>query len=380
MNEAPTMNAEIFAANFHRVRQELGKVVVGQERVTRHLLGAVFAGGHVLLRGLPGLGRTLIVQTLAEILGIDYGRIQFTPDLLPTDITGAEVLEHNVETGDRHFRFFKGPVFANLVLADEINRSPARTQAALLEVMQERQVTMGGQTHFLPKPFMIVATQNTLDHEGVFVLGEAQSDRFLVMIEQDYPTLPEEKRILHNTTGVLRPTVSAVLDGPTILAMQEFAREVPVVPSVKEFALNIVRASRANEDGAAPEAARCVRLGAGPRATQALLRLGKVMALAAGRMHVSKQDIVDVVEPVLAHRLLLDFRAQAAGRDQSYVIDALIRHAEARTVPAVSIWVRELLKLQPPAPAGEETIGKQTAKRRFAVLPGLRKKGDKPAA
>ena len=344
MSEQRTVTAAEFCETFKAVRQELGKVVVGQDRATRHLLGAVYAGGHVLLKGLPGLGRTLIVRTLAEILGLEYGRIQFTPDLLPTDITGTEVLEHNVETGERHFRFFKGPVFANMVLADEVNRSPSRTQAALLEVMQERQITVGGQTYFLPAPFMIVATQNTLDHEGVFMLGEAQVDRFLMMIEQDYPTGQEEKRIVFNTTGTFVPKVRAVTDPATIIAMQNLAREVPVVPSVKEFAMAVVRASRPGEEDSAREADDNVRLGASPRATQALLRLGKVMALAAGRQHVTKQDIVEVLEPVMSHRLLVDFRAQAHGRGPKYVLEALVRNATERMVPPASLWTRELLK------------------------------------
>lgn len=346
MSEAKHITAEEFCKTFHRIQDEMSKVVVGQERPIRHLLCAVFAGGHVLLKGLPGLGRTLIVQTLAEILGIEYSRVQFTPDLLPTDITGTEVLEHNVETGDRHFRFFKGPVFANLVLADEVNRSPSRTQSALLEVMQERQVTMGGQTYYLPQPFMIVATENTLDHEGVFVLGEAQVDRFLMMIEQEYPTAADEQKIVRYTTGTHKASVKAVTDAAMVLAMQAFAKEVAVVPSVKEFALALVRASRPREADAAHEAVQSVRLGASPRATQALLRLGKVMALASGRQHVSKQDIIDVCEPVLAHRLLLDFRAQARGRRHRDVIEALIEQAERRSVARVSFWTRDLLKLK----------------------------------
>jgi MoxR-like ATPase len=243
------------------------------------------------------------------------------------------------------------------VLADEVNRSPSRTQAALLEVMQERQVTMGGQTYFLPQPFMIVATQNTLDHEGVFVLGEAQVDRFLMMIEQEYPSAAEEKRIVFQTTGTSAPTVQAVTDPATIMAMQAFAREVPVVPSVKEFAMSIVRASRPGEEGAAQEATQNVRLGASPRATQALLRLGKVMALAAGRQHVAKQDIIDVVEPVMAHRLLVDFRAQAQGRGPRYVLNALVRNAAARMIPPASVWTRELLKV-------EEKVAPHGARRR----------------
>ena len=194
------MTLQQFRETFERARREIASVVAGQERAIEHLLAAVFAGGHVLLSGMPGLGRTLLVKSLAQVLGLAYQRIQFTPDLLPTDIIGAEVLEHNAVTGERHFRFFKGPVFANLLLADEINRSPTRTQNTLLEVMQERQVTAGGHTYPLPKPFILLATQNTLDTEGVFHLGEAQVDRFMMMIEQDYPAAADEKRILAQTT------------------------------------------------------------------------------------------------------------------------------------------------------------------------------------
>ncbi len=341
----PAITAPEFYERFHAIRREMAKVVMGQDRVITHLLAAVFAGGHVLLKGFPGLGRTLIVTSLSEILGLEHGRIQFTPDLLPTDITGTEVLEHNMETGERHFHFFKGPVFANMVLADEVNRSPARTQAALLEVMQEKQITVGGQTYFLPNPFMIVATQNTLDHEGVFMLGEAQVDRFIMMIEQEYPTEEEEKGIVYSTTGTYKPDIRAVTDPETIIAMQNLARETPVVPSVKAFAMSIVRSSRPKETDACREVAENVRLGASPRATQSLIRLAKVIALSRGRQHVSKQDIMEVAPPVMAHRLIVDFRAQAKGRDGRYVLNAMVRDALAKTLPQTSYWMRDILKI-----------------------------------
>ncbi len=338
------ISPERFCETFHRVRKELGKVVVGQDRVVEHLLVAMFAGGHVLLTGLPGLGRTLIVKTLAEVLGLEYRRIQFTPDLLPTDIIGAEILESHVSTGERNFRFFKGPVFANLVLVDEINRSPARTQAALLELMQERQVTAGGTTYFLPKPFVLIATENTLETEGVWSLGEAQTDRFMMSIEQDYPAGAEEKRMLQQTTGTYHPEVEAVAGPQDILSMQALARLVPVVPSVRDFALAIVRASRPGEPEAAAGVAQTVRLGASPRAAQALLLGGKVTALARGRTHVTRQDVIDVVRPVMAHRVLMDFRAQAEGHTKAELLDSLVARAEQRSLPALSHWTGELLR------------------------------------
>jgi MoxR-like ATPase len=343
VNAAGPISASEFRSTFHRVKDELSRVVVGQDRVVEHLLAAVFAGGHVLLRGMPGLGRTLLVKTLAQVLGLEYRRIQFTPDLLPTDIIGTEVLESNSATGERQFRFFPGPVFANLVLADEINRSPTRTQNTLLEVMQERQVTVGGQTYPLPRPFFMVATENSQDTEGVFHLGEAQVDRFLMMIEQEYPGGEHEKQMVLQTTGT-RPVTAERVAGPEdILAMQALAREVPVVPAVKDFALALVRGSRPGEEGSVPEARGLIRLGASPRAAQALLMAGKVLALAHGRHHVAQQDIVDVARPVMAHRLLLDYRAQAEGRDYRAVLDTLIARAREGRVPQVSMWTKELL-------------------------------------
>ena len=265
MSEGEMITPQQFHDTFHKVREELAKVVIGQDRVVEHLLVAVFAGGHILLSGMPGLGRTLIVKTVAEILGLEYRRLQFTPDLLPTDIIGAEILESHVTTGERSFRFFKGPVFANMVLADEINRSPTRTQAALLEVMQEQQVSIGGKTYFLPKPYTLVATQNTLDTDGTWSLGEAQTDRFMMSIEQDYPAAEEERRLLAQTTGSYRPAAERVTGPETVLAMQRLVREVPVVPSVRDFALAIVRASRPGEEESIPHADETIRLGASPR-------------------------------------------------------------------------------------------------------------------
>jgi len=344
VTEPRTVSIEKFRETFRNVREELARVVVGQDRAVEHLLAAIFAGGHVLLKGMPGLGRTLLVKTLAQVLGLQYRRIQFTPDLLPSDIIGAEVLESSQATGERHFRFFKGPVFANLLLADEINRSPTRTQNALLEVMQERQVSVSGQTYFLPKPFFLVATQNTLDTEGVFNLGEAQVDRFLMMIEQGYPASDEEKRMVGLTTGVRRAEARRVTDPETILGLQRIAREVPVVPAIKDFALAIVRASRPGEKEAAPDVEGAIRLGASPRAAQGLLLASKVLALARGRRHVTRQDIVDVVRPVMAHRVLVDFRARAEGITHDQILKALIDRARRLSVPEVSHWTREMLR------------------------------------
>jgi len=342
--EQEMITAEQFHQTFHDVREEIGRVVVGQDRVIEHLLVAVFSGGHVLLSGMPGLGRTLIVKTAAEVLGLAYRRLQFTPDLLPTDIIGAEILESHVATGERNFRFFKGPVFANMVLADEINRSPTRTQAALLEVMQEKQVSVGGTTYFLPRPYILVATQNTLDTDGIWTLGEAQTDRFMMSIEQEYPEEAEERRILVETTGTYKSTARRVTTPERVLAMQRLAREVPVVPSVRGYALSMVRASRPGTEESVGAADENIRLGASPRASQALLMGGKVTALARGRTHVTRDDIVSVARPVMAHRLLMDFRAQAEGSQYHEVLDALVHRAHEKTLPDLSKWTRDLLK------------------------------------
>jgi len=324
---------------------EVRKVIVGQRYLLDRLLIGVLTQGHLLLEGVPGLAKTLSVKSFADAIDAKFQRIQFTPDMLPADLIGTMIFNPR----DGAFSPRKGPLFAHLILADEINRAPAKVQSALLEAMQERQVTLGGRTFPLPEPFTLVATQNSLDTEGVFPLGEAQVDRFLVMIEQDYPTAAEEKQMLALTTGTLAVTPERVAGPETVLAMQRLAREVPVVPSVRDLALWIVRSSRPGEREAAPEVVGAVRLGASPRAAQALLLMGKVLALARGRLHVAQRDVLDVVEPVMAHRVLLDFRARAEGATHAEILKALVERAQALSLPAVSRWTRELLR----TPEGE---------------------------
>jgi MoxR-like ATPase len=337
------VDAGEFAAVFARIRRELQRVVVGQRQPIDQLLAAIFGGGHCLLTGMPGLGRTLIAKSLATILGLDFRRVQFTPDLLPSDLTGIEVLQENKATGARTFRFHKGPVFANLLLADELNRSPARTQSALLEVMQERQVTMGGATYVLPKPFILVATENSIEVEGIWPLGEAQVDRFMLSIPLEYPSEVEEERILLATTGLDNTTVKRAADPQLVLAMQALAREVPVIPSAREFALALVRMSRPGEPDALPIVSAHVRLGASPRAAQALLAGGQVLALARGRRHVTRQDVADLAGPVLRHRVLLDMRAKARGVRFETLLSKMLEAAWGRHLPRLERWTRALL-------------------------------------
>jgi MoxR-like ATPase len=336
-----------FKELFGNIRDELKRKIVGQDVALDQLLVAVFGGGHVLLTGMPGLGRTLMVESLAEVLNLSHRRIQFTPDLLPTDIIGTEVLEHNTADQSRSFRFFKGPVFANLVLADEINRSPARTQAALLEVMQERQVTTGGQTYALPAPFMLIATQNSLESEGVWPLGEAQADRFMFSIHLNYPKVGDEREILARTTAAAATKLRPVASAEAILAMQALVKSVPIVPSARNFALNLVRATRATEPDAPDEIRRSVRLGASPRTAQALLLGAKVLALARGREHASQQDVEYLAGAAMRHRLLLDFRAEASGLGFDAVLKALLKTVRAKELPALSRWTWPLLRRVP---------------------------------
>ncbi|QDU96143.1 AAA family ATPase [Lignipirellula cremea] len=337
-----------FQRVFHAVREQVEQVVVGQSPAVRHLLTGIFAGGHVMLTGLPGLGRTLLAKTLSEALGMAFNRLQFTPDLLPTDIIGAEILENDRASGSRRFRFFKGPVFANLVLVDEVNRSPARTQAALLEVMQERQVTASGRTYFLPQPFHLIATENSLDTEGTWPMGEAQLDRFMMSIEQTYPDAAAERRLLLQTTGSWTHQVQQVASPEQVLAMQALARQTPVPPSVKEFALSIVRASRPGEPGGAASLAGVIRLGASPRAAQSLLLAAKVTALARGGFHVSQADVLEVAAPVMLHRLLIDVRAAADGMRRETILAQLIEQARQNVLPPPDRWTWSVLKR--PAP------------------------------
>jgi MoxR-like ATPase len=311
---------------YRRIRKELAKAIVGQERVLEELLISVFARGHCLLVGVPGLAKTLMIRALADSLSLSFSRVQFTPDLMPSDITGTEVLQEDKTTGQRLFKFLHGPLFANVLLADEINRTPPKTQAALLEAMQERQVTVGGQRHKLPDPFFVLATQNPIEQEGTYPLPEAQQDRFMFNIHVDYPEEEEEFRIVEMTTSTHQPKIDRVLSATDILEMQDIVRKVPVAPYVIRYAMKFSRltrkASRAGAglntqrkvDADVPDFVRdYVTWGAGPRATQFLILAAKARAVLHGRYYVSCEDVRSVAPPVMRHRIILNFNAEAEG-------------------------------------------------------------------
>ena len=338
---------------FEAARDEIRKVIVGQDDCIDCLLVAALSGGHVLLTGVPGLGRTLLVKAVGRVLGLTCHRIQFTPDLLPTDITGSEVLEQTDAQG-RRFRFFKGPVFCNLLLADEINRSPARTQAALLEAMHEHQVTVGGRTFPLPDPFLVVATKNSMETEGVWRMPEAQIDRFMLMVELPYPDEEGEVELLRRTTGADARQLATVLDPATLVRMRQLALRVPVVPAVKRFAVDIVRASRPGA-GAPADLEPVIRLGASPRAAQCLLRGAKVLALLQDRTHVTREDVRRMAVPVLAHRLMLDFRAVSRGVKTREVVARIVAEADAKRLPGdLYRYNRRHVLRRPQAPDARE--------------------------
>ena len=322
--QAPSREALLAAAA--RLRAEVAKRIVGQEQVVEEVLMAMLAGGHALLVGVPGLAKTLMIRSIAEAMHLDFRRIQFTPDLVPSDITGTEILEEDSATGHRAFRFVRGPIFTNIVLADEINRTPPRTQAALLEAMQERHVTAAGQTMILPKPFFVLATQNPIEQEGTYPLPEAQQDRFLFDIRIDYPTEDEEVGILDATTRVDRTHLTAVVDAEETLALQELVRELPASEPVLRYAARLARATRPGRLEAPPIVRQYVRWGAGPRAGQALILGAKAHALLQGRHAVAPEDIRRVVQPVLRHRVLVNFAAEAEGVTTEQVINALLEH------------------------------------------------------
>jgi MoxR-like ATPase len=317
-----------FAEAFSKVREQVGQVIVGQDQVVEELSIALAARGHAVLVGVPGLAKTLLVSTFARALDLDFRRIQFTPDLMPGDITGAEVLHADPNTGERSFRFVQGPVFANMVLADEINRTPPKTQAALLEAMQERQVTAGGETRPLPDPFFVLATQNPIEQEGTYPLPEAALDRFLFLVQVDYPTIDEETEILRRTTGSDDPQVEPVLDRAALLKLQGLVREVPVADSILDYAVRLARATRPDAD--APDFVRqWVTWGAGPRASQNMVLAGKARALLHGRFHVSAEDLAEVAPSVLRHRILTNFAAEA----EDITPDDIVRRLLEETQP-----------------------------------------------
>jgi len=306
---------EAFRQTFSQLRQEIGKVMVGQQPVVDAVLVALFAGGNVLLEGVPGLGKTLLVRTLATTLHLPFNRIQFTPDLMPADVIGTNIVSEDAETGRRSFEFQRGPIFAQVLLADEINRATPKTQSALLEAMQEHSVTVAGETYTLDEPFLVLATQNPIEQEGTYPLPEAQLDRFLLKIDVGYAGLEDLMEIIDRTTGAENPRANAIVDGTRILDMQNLVRSVVVAPHVKQYAARLVLATHPETDTAAggPNGPtnRYVRCGVSPRGAQALILAGKVRALVDGRFNVSYDDIKDVALSCLRHRVLLNFEAEA---------------------------------------------------------------------
>jgi MoxR-like ATPase len=319
-----------------RLRAEVARRIVGQGDVLDEILMALVAGGHALLVGVPGLAKTLMIRSVAEAMSLEFRRIQFTPDLVPSDITGTELLEEDTQTGHRSFRFVRGPVFANIVLADEINRAPPRTQAALLEAMQEHRVTAAGQTMTLPEPFFVLATQNPIEQEGTYPLPEAQLDRFLFDIRIGYPGADEEVAILRATTGVRDQPLRPMLDAREARALQQLTREIPAADAALRYAASLARATRPKSGDATPLVDQYVRWGAGPRAGQALILGAKASALLAGRHAVSPEDIRRVARPVLRHRVLPNFAAEAEGIDSERIVeDLLARVPEPRGLTGI---------------------------------------------
>ncbi len=307
-----------------RLRESIAEAIVGQDEVVEQLLIGLLAGGHCLLEGVPGLGKTLLVRSLGQALHLEFRRIQFTPDLMPSDIIGTEILEEDHGTGKRVFKFQKGPVFTSLLLADEINRTPPKTQAALLEAMQEHTVSYAGTTYPLPEPFFVLATQNPLEQAGTYPLPEAQLDRFLLHIRVDYPDEAEEQSILARTTGRSSGKVSEVMDGEEVIALQQLVRDVHVSEDLMTWITRLVRASRPQQSDIT-EVREWVRWGAGPRAGQSLVLASKARALIHGRLAVTRDDIKALAPPVLRHRLLLSFAAEAERRSTDDVIEVLLR-------------------------------------------------------
>ncbi len=316
---------EKLTTSFQQIREQLGKIIVGQERVSEELLITLFCKGHCILEGVPGLAKTLLISTLSRALSLSFSRIQFTPDLMPSDITGTEVIEEDRSTGARQLRFMKGPIFANAVLADEINRTPPKTQAALLEAMQENQVSAGGFQHRLPQPFFVLATQNPIEQEGTYPLPEAQLDRFMFKIHVAYPSEQEEFEIVKLTTTPSQPQVEYVLSARDILQLQDTVRRVPCADYIIRYAMKFARWTRPNDQSAPQFVKDYVEWGAGPRASQFLVLAGKARAALNGRYYVSTEDIRQVAHPVLRHRIITNFNAEAEGIRSDQIIDWLIR-------------------------------------------------------
>ncbi len=315
---------------YDSLKKEMHRVIVGQERVVDELLTCIFSRGHALLVGVPGLAKTLMIRTLAQTLSLSFSRIQFTPDLMPSDITGTEVIDVDKSSGERGLRFIKGPVFANVILADEINRTPPKTQAALLEAMQELQVTVGGKRHGLQSPFFVLATQNPIEQEGTYPLPEAQLDRFMYMIKVGYPTESEELEIMKQTTSAFELKLQTVLSGEEILRLQDMVRRVPVADHVIRYAMSLSRATRVSEGGVPDFVKEWVHWGSGPRASQYLIIGAKAHAILQGRFYVTVQDVRAIAHPVLRHRIVTNFSAEAEGITSDKVIDKLLEVIPAK--------------------------------------------------
>ena len=310
-------------STYDRMKAEMAKVIIGQDEVVERLLICVLSRGHALLMGVPGLAKTLMVNSLSKVMSLDFSRIQFTPDLMPSDITGTDILQETAE-GRREFEFVKGPIFANIILADEINRTPPKTQSALLEAMQEHHVTVSGRIMPLPEPFFVLATQNPIEQEGTYSLPEAQLDRFMFFIEVEYPTLDEERRIARETTGGATGEITPQVTGEQILKYQELVERVPVPDHIYDLAVDIVRATRPDSGDAPDFCQKLVSWGAGPRAVQYLIRGAKARAVLQGSYLVRQEDLEAVAHPVLRHRIITNFQAQAEGMSSTVIVDQLL--------------------------------------------------------
>jgi MoxR-like ATPase len=309
---------------YHELKSELAKVIVGQEAIIDEILLAIFSRGHCLLVGVPGLAKTLLVKTLSEVLELKFSRIQFTPDLMPSDIIGTEIIEEDLTTGSKGFKFVKGPIFANMILADEINRTPPKTQSALLEAMQEHRVTAAGNAYVLEEPFFVLATQNPIEHEGTYPLPEAQLDRFMFNVWLDYPTIPEERDIIRYTTSMYSPVLKIILRREEIITLQDLVRRVPVSDNVIEYTVNLVNKTRPNNGNSPKYIKDWISWGAGPRASQYLILGAKAKSIIEGRYSPEIDDIKKVSKPVLRHRLIANFNAEADGVKTTDIIDKLI--------------------------------------------------------
>lgn len=327
-NEVSLDDAEVVSRlpnAVEKIREQLRQVIVGQDAVIDQLLISLFSRGHCLLEGVPGLAKTLLISTLSRALNLSFSRIQFTPDLMPADITGTEIIEENKSTGHREMRFLEGPLFSNVILADEINRTPPKTQAALLEAMQERQVTVGRVRHQLSDPFFVLATQNPIEQEGTYPLPEAQQDRFMFKVLVSYPSFQEELEVARRTTATIKDTIVPVLTPEEIIALQELVREVPVSDHVIRYALSLVRQTRVGEEGVPDDVAEQLAWGAGPRAVQFLIVGAKARALMNHRTHATVEDVQALAKPVLRHRIVVNFAAESDGIAPDAIIDSLLQ-------------------------------------------------------